>query len=179
VSHAESEGRPLRYQPLSYAIEFWIDSRKVASASVATSTLIAAFPLCVPRSDSVDGAGRLMATFTMSLVSSRPSDENLPNAIALSSPSPNINVLWTGYGTGNPLEDVACNFGTSTDSFELSVDAAMVFAMLTFRVDTRISRLCERRTREGTDRVLYNGVGVWESASSPNLIAVSVTGSFQ
>jgi hypothetical protein len=83
--------------------------------------------------------------------------------------------LCTGCGTGIALAAVALSFGTSTDSFELSVDAETVLGMLTFRVETRISRLCDRRTREGMDRTLYSGVGAGVSASSPYLVFLLAT----
>jgi hypothetical protein len=83
-------------------------------------------------------------------VSSALSELNLPNASALSSPSPRTNVLCTGYGTGVPRAEVACSFGTNTDSPELSVEAVVsTFAVLTLSVETRISMLCARRTLEG------------------------------
>ena len=48
-----------------------------------------------------------------------------------------------------------------------------MFAVLTFSVETRISRLCARRTLEGAWRTLYSGVGRCTSFSSPNLCPVS------
>jgi hypothetical protein len=71
-----------------------------------------------------------------------------PQACRQMQPCFEITVRYDG------LADGACSFGTSSESFELSVAGVMRLTALTSRVETSSSMLWDRRTREGTDRTL-------------------------
>lgn len=138
----------------SYDSEFCTEARIVSNASLPTSTLIGVDNAFSFGSFSLDGGGRSTATLTKSLMPVLLPAVNLPNAIALSSPSPKMSVLCAGHGTGTPLLDGVCSFGTSIVSSGVSVVGAMLLATSTFSVDTKISKLCLANTLDGTEMVL-------------------------